>query len=216
MLLVWGICRNEDLKSAVVGGLPHNSLKNLPLWRISLTKDDWIFGWRSGLASLILNCCLALTPPRLWWVNLFWKMKTPWIQLLRINCWRRRIWFCKNVSRFSMCVPNAWRPFSAARHSQRTAQHSTRNWMRCERHRLSGNVGMSTAYWFSILKISRIVHTIDFILLHLASEFKDSISIFHQLSPRNCLQCWALKSLQFFHITEAFLMSFTKIPILLQ
>ena len=28
-LLVQGICRNEDLRSAVVVGLPHNSLKNL-------------------------------------------------------------------------------------------------------------------------------------------------------------------------------------------
>ena len=27
---VWGICRNEDPKSAVVVGLLHNSLKNLP------------------------------------------------------------------------------------------------------------------------------------------------------------------------------------------
>ena len=29
MLLAWGLCRNEDLKSAVVVGLPHNSLKSL-------------------------------------------------------------------------------------------------------------------------------------------------------------------------------------------
>ena len=29
-LLVWGICHNEDLKSAVVAGLLHNSLKNTP------------------------------------------------------------------------------------------------------------------------------------------------------------------------------------------
>ena len=37
-------------------------------------------------------------------------------------------------------------PVSAARHSYRTAEHSTRNWMRWERHKLTGNVGMSTAY----------------------------------------------------------------------
>ena len=126
--------------------------------------------------------------------------------------------FAKNVSLYTMCVPNAWRPIFAARHSYRTAQHSTRNWMKWEWHRLTGNVGMSTAYWCSILKISRIVHTINFILqfLYLASEFKDSISIFDQPSPRNCAEYWALKSLQFFHFTEAFLMSFTKIPVLLQ
>ena len=54
--------------------------------------------------------------------------------------------------------------------------------MRWEKHWLTGNVGLSTAHWFSIFKISRIVHTIDFILqfLYLASEFKDSISIFDQ------------------------------------
>ena len=82
---------------------------------------------------------------------------------------------------------------------------------------LTGNV-MSTAYWSSILKISRIVHTIDFILkfLYLACEFKASGSIFDQVSPRNCVECWALKSLQFFHFSEAFLISFSKIPILLQ
>ena len=34
--------------------------------------------------------------------------------------------------------------------------------------------------------------------------------------PRNCVECRTLKSLQFFHLTEAFLMSFTKIPLLLQ
>ena len=142
------------------------------LWRISLSRDDWIFGWRSGLASLILNWCLILILPRRWWVNWFWCMRTPWIQFLRIWWWRRRGWISKNVSRFSMCVPNAWRPIFGAWHSHRTAEHSTRNWMKWERHRLTDNVGMSTAYRFSILKISRIIHTIGFILqfLYLASE----------------------------------------------
>ena len=31
-------------------------------------------------------------------------------------------------------------------------------------------------------------------------------------SPRNCIECRAWKSLQFFHLIESFLMSFTKIP----
>ena len=30
-------------------------------WRVSFTEDDWIFGWRSGLASLILNFFLPFT-----------------------------------------------------------------------------------------------------------------------------------------------------------
>ena len=90
---------------------------NIILWRISPTRDDRTLGWRSRLASLILNWCLILIHPRRWWVNWFWHMRTPWIQFLRIRCWRRRWWIC----RYTMRVPNAWRPFSAARHSYRTA-----------------------------------------------------------------------------------------------
>ena len=89
--------------------------------RVSPTGDDRIFGWRSTLASLILNLCLFLTLFHRWWVKRFFSSGTPWIQFLRIRCWRRRNWICKNVSRYTMRVPNAWRPFSAARHSYRTA-----------------------------------------------------------------------------------------------
>ena len=67
-----------------------------------------------------------------------------------LRCWGRRCWICKNVSRKTLRVPYAWRPIFAARHSQRTASHSTKTWMRWERNWLTGNVGMSTAYWFSI------------------------------------------------------------------
>ena len=178
-----------------------------------------IFGWRSGLASLIQNWCLVLTLLLMWWVNLFWYIRGPWIRLLRIRCWMKKTLLdLPNISLKTLCIPNAWRPIFAARHSNGTAKHSTRNWMRWERHRLTVNVGMSTAYWFSILKIYRIYHTIVFIsqFLYLACKFKDSISIFDQFSPRNCVDCWTLKSLQFFHFTDALLTSFTKIPILLQ
>ena len=46
--------------------------------------------------------------------------------------------------------------------------------------KLTGNVGMSTAYWFSILKISWIIRTISSILqfLYLANKFQNSILIF--------------------------------------
>ena len=83
------------------------------LWRISLARDDWIFGWRSGLASLILNWCLILILHRRWWVNRFWYAWTPWIQFLRMRCRRGRNRICKNVSRKTMRVPNAWRPIFA-------------------------------------------------------------------------------------------------------
>ena len=53
------------------------------------------FGWRSGLASLILNWCLILILLRRWWVNRFCYAWTPWIQFLRIRCCRRRNWICK-------------------------------------------------------------------------------------------------------------------------
>ena len=66
------------------------------LWKISLTRDDWISGWRFWLASLILNWCWVFTH-HMWWC-VFWYIRTPWIQLLRIRCWRRRRWICKNVS----------------------------------------------------------------------------------------------------------------------
>ena len=54
--------------------------------------------------------------------------------------------------------------------------------------------GISTANWFSILKLLWITHTIYFILqfLNLACEFKDSILIFDQFSPRNCIEMFAV------------------------
>ena len=48
--LVKGICRNEDLKSAVVVGLPHNSLKSVLHWR-------WLNFWltvQTGISDLDL------------------------------------------------------------------------------------------------------------------------------------------------------------------
>ena len=72
------------------------------LWRVSLTRDDWILGWRSELASLILNWCLILIRLHRWWVNRFWYGWTPWIQFLWIMCCRGRNWICKIVSRKSM------------------------------------------------------------------------------------------------------------------
>ena len=71
------------------------------LWRVSSTKNDCIFDWLSRLTSQILILFLPLYFSR---------------------SWRRCRWICKNVSRYTMCVPNAWRPFFAAR---------GRCWSRC-------------------------------------------------------------------------------------
>ena len=146
----------------------------------------------------------------IWWC-VFWKIRTTWIQLLRIRCWKWRCWSCKNVSRHSLpCVSQMLDgPFSRLGIPKYKLNIPPR----------SGNVGMSTAWSSSTLKISRIKHAIDFILyfLNLGCELKDSVSIFDQFSLRNCIECSrALKSLQFFHLIETFLMSFTKIPILSQ
>ena len=86
------------------------------LWRVSSTEDDWIFGWRSRLASLILILCSPFTLFHCGWMKRLLDRWTPLIQFLRMRCWWWRIWIYKNVSRKTMCVPNAWRPFSAARH----------------------------------------------------------------------------------------------------
>ena len=74
-----------DLQSLVICT---NSLK-------ILSKDDWTFGWRSRLASLILIWCLVSILHRLWRVDWFWYLRTPWIQFLLIMGWRRRCWIYK-------------------------------------------------------------------------------------------------------------------------
>ena len=87
------------------------------IWESSLTWVEWMSGWRSWLASRIQIWCLAFTH-HMWWC-VFWRIRDPRIRLLRIRCWRRRPWICKNVSRCTMRVPNVWRLIVAARHSPR-------------------------------------------------------------------------------------------------
>ena len=92
------------------------------IWRISSTEDDWIFGWRSRLASLNLILCSPFTLFHCGWMKRFVDRWTPLMQFLRITCWWWRIWICKTF----LDIPNAWRPLSAARHSYRTTQRSTK------------------------------------------------------------------------------------------
>ena len=56
MFLGQGICQNEDPRSAVVVGLPHNSLRIFPQTRV-----EWISGWRSRLKPRIQDCVWNLT-----------------------------------------------------------------------------------------------------------------------------------------------------------
>ena len=111
------------------------------LWKSSITKDDWISGSRSGLASLILNWWLILTLLRRWWVNRFFSSGTADKVLKKTRLdFRTKYHACSKY----LAAHGCGRAFPE-------------NWMRWERHRLTCNVGMSTEYWFSILKILRII-----------------------------------------------------------
>ena len=74
------------------------------LWRVSSTEDDWIFRWRSGLASLILVLFLPFILFHCGWMKRLLDRWTPLIQFLRIRCWRRRIWICKKTFPDIPCV----------------------------------------------------------------------------------------------------------------
>ena len=74
------------------------------LWRSSLTKKEWISGWRWWLASRIQGCVWKLTFPRYMRWCVFRKVKKPRIESSWIRWWRRRIWIYNNVSRYTMRI----------------------------------------------------------------------------------------------------------------
>ena len=57
MLLTWRICQNEDLKSEVVVGLPHNSVKKLTRLTVltGISDPELVFGFHS---SHVVMCVL--------------------------------------------------------------------------------------------------------------------------------------------------------------
>ena len=87
-----------------------------------------------------------------------------------------------------------------------SAFHPPRITTRWERHKLTGNVGMSIAPWFRILKISRIIMTINFLcsswVLAVSSWIVSWCSI--NLLLENSTDLDPLKSLQFFHLIMTF------------
>ena len=117
-------------KSAIVVGLPHNSSKSLLNWRwLDFCADgpDW--------HSRILILFLPFTFLHCGWMEWLLAWWIPLIQFQRLRCRWWRIWICKkNVSRYVMCVQNAWRPFSTARRYERLSQHFFRYWMRWKWH----------------------------------------------------------------------------------
>ena len=116
-----------------------------------------------------------------------------------------------------MCVPNAWRPFSAARQSKRTAQHPFRYWMKWVWHWSTGNVGISTANWLSILEILRIVQFTSFCNSCVRPGSSDTVfwsSMNLRLATVSNVELWNFPWL--FHFSETSLTSFTYFQILLQ
>ena len=65
------------------------------LWKVSSTEDDWIFGWRSRLASQISILFWSFTFLRCRHVKRFLNSCPPWIQFLRIRSCRGSMWICK-------------------------------------------------------------------------------------------------------------------------
>ena len=89
------------------------------LWRVSSTEDDWIFGWRSRLASLHLVFAFHSFPLDEWSGSSIDELH--WFNSWGYGADDDASGFTKTFPDTPCCVPNAWRPFSAARHFKRTA-----------------------------------------------------------------------------------------------
>ena len=161
---------NEDLKSAVVVGLLHNSLKSLLHWR-------WLNFWltvQTGISDLDL--VFVSHSFHCGWMKRLFGTGSPLIQFLRIWCWRWRIWICKNVSRkpcVSKCLA-ALRCGSAIRRKVSIILEELDE---------AGNDTCRLVTWEFPLRTDSaslnfwLTHTIYFILqiLYSASEFQDSV-----------------------------------------
>ena len=84
------------------------------LWKSSLLGVEWISGWRSWLESRIQGCVWNLTFTRYMRWCVFRYVRNPRIESSWLRWWRRRWWICKNVSRYTLRIPNIWRLIIAA------------------------------------------------------------------------------------------------------
>ena len=172
------------------------------LWRSSLTRDEWISGWRSWQASLLLSWCLAFTH-HMWWC-VFRCVRDPRIGLLRIRCWRRRGWICKTFPDIP-CV------------SQMLGGPSLRLGIPIERLSIPPGTGWGgkNAGWLetwncplrtdsaSLKSLESFIQVTSFCsswTLALSSWKVSWCSI--NLLLEKFIECWALKSLQLFHLIE--------------
>ena len=160
------------------------------LWESSLFRVEWISGWRSRLKSRIQDCVWNLTFILYMWWCVFRYVRNPRIEFSWITWRRRRSWICKNVSRYTLRIPNVWRLIVAASQS---------SWItiRWKWRRLTGNVGWSTAYWLGILKISRVIfiQLISFcnsIILAVSSSIVSRLSINLLLANSSIRDFWTL------------------------
>ena len=94
----------RELVKMKIRNLQSSLVCSIILWKSSLQKVEWISGWRSWLASGIQNCVWRLAFTRFMRWCMFWHIGNPKSEPSRITCWRRRGWFCKKVSRYTMCV----------------------------------------------------------------------------------------------------------------
>ena len=117
MLLAWGVCQSEDLKSAVVVGLPHTSLKSslrLNFWLTVLTgisDPELVFGFHSS--HVVMRVLIHLNS-------------------VDSTLADRRCWICKKKFPDKPCVSQVLGgPFlRLGSPRERLSIHSTRIWMR--------------------------------------------------------------------------------------
>ena len=88
-------CWCRELVKMDIQNLQSLLVCSIILWKVYSTKDDWIFGWRSKLASRISILFWSFTFLRCRHMMRLLNCRTPWIQFLRIRSWRRSMWICK-------------------------------------------------------------------------------------------------------------------------
>ena len=175
----------QQAKVAVVRKLVEMKIRNLQslfvcpiiLWRVSSTEDDWFFGWRyqTGISDIDLvlafhffstvdewsgssrdefHWCNSLLDKVLMKTHLDLQKRFPDLPCVsQMHCGPS---LRLGVTKECLNIPSSigWGGNDTG---------------------TTGNVGISIAYWFSILKILRIVHTIYFILQFLYSARKAPI-----------------------------------------
>ena len=126
------------------------------------------------------------------WTDRLLNRWIPLMQFLRIKCW----WWMTHVDlqkrfRYTMCVPNAWRPFLQRGDAKECL--STPSWIWWGGNHTGWLVTweISTAYRFNILKILWIVRTIYFILqfLYSARKCQSSVLILDEFSSCQSVEC---------------------------